>query len=150
MNKYILLDFDGVITSNRHTLACRQKHRPPNIFGLDWFDPACLEALRAVVDETGADIVISSSWRDLGDDAFGHVWKHNEMPGQFVGTTPIWILTKKEALKAWIKAHPDDRYVILEDADLKLPHQVKTNPDVGLTILDAQTAIIELLDRYEE
>jgi hypothetical protein len=139
--EYILLDFDGVLTSVANTRRCRMEHRRPNIYGLDWFDPACLEALKTIVDETGAGIVVSSSWRDLGDEALGRVWEQTPMPGLFTGTTPMWILTKKAAIEAWVKAHPDDRYVILDDADLRLPNQVRANPDTGLTMKMARKAI---------
>lgn len=139
--KYILLDFDGVLTSVAHTWRCRMEHRRPNIYGLDWFDPACLEALKNIVDETGAGIVVSSSWRDLGDEALGRVWEQTPIPGRFIGTTPIWILPKKDAIEAWIKAHLEDRYVILDDADLGLSNQIKTNPDMGLTMRKAGEAI---------
>lgn len=139
--KYILLDIDGVLTSVAHTWRCRMAHRQPNIYGLDWFDPACLEALKNIVDETGAGIVVSSSWRDLGDEVLEKVWKQTPMPGMFMGTTPVWILTKKAAIEAWVRSHPDDRYVILDDADLRLPNQVKTNPDMGLTMKKALEAI---------
>lgn len=139
MNKYILLDFDGVITSNRYTLQCRREHRTPNAYGLDWFDPACIEALKTIVDRTGAGIVVSSSWRELGDEVLQDLW--HGMPGEFVGTTPIWILPKREAIEAWINAHPGDRFVILDDTDLHLPHQVRTDPEVGLTMADARWAV---------
>lgn len=139
MNKFILVDFDGVLTSVRYTLQCRQEHRQPNTYGLDWFDPACLQALKTIVDQTGAGIVISSSWRELGDEVLRRVWE--PMPGQFVETTPIWILTKREAVEAWISAHPDDRFVILDDTDLQLPRQVRTDPEVGLTMADARWAV---------
>ena len=146
MNKYILLDFDGVLTALQHTQMCRMEHRRPNIYGLDWFDPVCLEALKAIVEEAGAGIVVASSWRELGDAALGRVWEQTPMPGRLVGTTPIWVLTKRDALEAWITAHPDDRFVILDDADLRLPNQVRTNPDTGLTMDDARKAI-EILNR---
>ena len=144
--KYLLLDFDGVLTSVQHTWMCRMEHRRPNIYGLDWFDPACLDALKAIVEGTGTGIVVSSSWRNLGDEVLGRVWEQTPMPGRLVGTTPIWILTKKDAIEAWIRAHPEDRYVILDDADLRLPYQVRTNPDMGLTMKNAQEAI-EILNR---
>lgn len=141
MNKYILLDFDGVLTSVAHTWRCRMAHRQPNIYELDWFDPTSLEALETIVNETGAGIVVSSDWRYLGDEVLEKVWKQTPTPGMFMGTTPVWIPTKKAAIEAWIRSHPDDRYVILDDATLRLPNHVKTNPDMGLTMKKALEAI---------
>lgn len=65
--KYILLDFDGVLTSDAFTRQCIFEHRRGNLFGVEWFAPSCIEALRYLVEETGAKIVVSSSWRDLGE-----------------------------------------------------------------------------------
>lgn len=141
MDKFILLDFDGVVTSKTHTWHCYMNHSPANIFGLDWFDPACLEVLRMILDGTGAKIVVSSSWRDLRMEQLKQIWEYVPMPGELVGTTPIWILTKKEAIEHWIKEHPNDRYIILDDADLELENQIRTDPDTGLVEKDARRAI---------
>ena len=108
---------------------------------LDWFDPACVDALRMIVERTGAKIVVSSSWRDLQMEQLQKIWAFIPMPGELAGTTPIWILTKKEAIEHWIKQHPDDCYVILDDADLGLDNQIRTNPDTGLVQKDAEKAI---------
>ena len=146
--KYILLDFDGVLTSESWTRQCIFECRRENMFGLDWFDPGCLRALQTIVDATGAGIVVSSSWRELGDDNLQMLWAFTPMPGRFLGTTPIWILTKREAIEEWIHKHQEDRYVILDDQDLHFPRQIQTNPEVGLTMEDARKAI-EILNHNE-
>ena len=141
MEKYILLDFDGVITSHRFTKKCYIEHAEPNIFGLDWFDPECLAALKRIVDETGAKIIVSSSWRELRMWRLQKIWDHVHMPGTLAGDIPVWVLDKKDALRYWLKQHPDDRYVILDDSDLGLANQVKTDPHTGLVRDDAERAI---------
>ena len=123
MAKFILLDFDGVVTSKTYTMKCYREHARENIYGMDWFDPECVEALKKIVDETGAKIVVIP------------------MPGELVETTPIWILTKKGAIEHWIKQHPDDRHVILDDADLGIDNQIRTDPHTGLVRDDAERAI---------
>ncbi len=90
---------------------------------------------------TGAKIVVSSSWRDLRIEQLRKLWEDIPMPGELVGTTPVWILTKKEAIEHWIKQHTDDRYVILDDADLGLDYQIRTDPYIGLVEEDAEKAI---------
>lgn len=144
--KYILLDIDGVLSSDAFTRQCILEHRRENLFGVDWFDPACVVALRKIVDETGAQIVVSSSWRELGKEKLQRLWEHNGMPGKLAGATPIWILTKREAIEYWIQQHPDDRHVIIDDADLGLPNQVRTDPKTGLTGEDAEKAINNFLE----
>ena len=139
--RYILLDFDGVLTSKTYSWQCYANHCRKNIYDLNWFDPACVDALRMIVERTGAKIVVSSSWRDLQMEQLQKIWAFIPMPGELAGTTPIWILTKKEAIEHWIKQHPDDRYVILDDADLGIDNQIRTNPDTGLVQKDAEKAI---------
>lgn len=39
MKKYILFDFDGVITSRRNSFMAPLYGRKPNLYGLEWFDP---------------------------------------------------------------------------------------------------------------
>ena len=144
--KYILLDFDGVLTSESWTRQCIFECRRENMFGLDWFDPGCLQALQTIVDATGAGIVVSSSWRELGDENLQRLWTSTPMPGRFLGTTPIWILTKREAIAEWIHKHQEDRYVILDDDSLGFANQVKTDIRIGLTNEKAQKAISILND----
>lgn len=141
MAKYILLDIDGVVTSKTYTMKCYREHAMENIYGMDWFDPDCIAALKKIVDETGAGIVVSSSWRDLRIEQLQRIWEYIPMPGELVETTPVWILTKKEAIEQWIRQHPDDRYVILDDVDLGLENQVRTDPNTGLTEEDGKWAI---------
>ncbi|MBO6306861.1 MAG: hypothetical protein J6M55_05080, partial [Paludibacteraceae bacterium] len=119
MDKYILLDIDGVITSEAYTRRCKAEKIQPNMFGLDWFDPQCVEMLRRVIDKTSARIVLSSSWRDLGIYRMNKVWSENSLPGELAGTTPEWVLIKKDAILEWIDGHADDKYVIIDDSDLR-------------------------------
>ena len=141
MGKIIFLDFDGVLTSNAYTRQCIFEYRRENLYGLDWFDPDCLAALRAVIDATGAGIVVSSSWRDLGEIKLRHLWDEIPIPGEFAGTTPIWVLTKADAIREYLKLNPCVSYVILDDSDLHLPNQIKTDPCTGLSDSDARAAI---------
>lgn len=141
MDKYILLDIDGVITSDAYTRQCKAEKIPPNVFGLDWFDRCCVDMLRRIIVQTGARIVLSSSWRDLGIDRLSQVWSDNNLPGELAGTTPEWILVKKDAILEWIDRHADDVYVIIDDAELHLQNQVRTNPVTGMTAADAEQAI---------
>ena len=141
MKKYILFDFDGVITSRRNSFMAPLYGRKPNLYGLEWFDPFCLVNLMRISDEADADIIVSSPWRTLGHESLERLWKHNNVlrPWRFVGTTPAG--AKRDAIEAWTAAHPDDRYVILDAEDLRLQNQVRTDPEIGLTLANAREAI---------
>ena len=105
MTRFILLDIDGVLTSDAFSRLCHGRRKQPALFGMDWLDPSCLSALDAVIRTTGAEIIISSSWRELGMKRLQKVWKEYGIPGTLSGTTPEWILTKEDAIKAWIGEH---------------------------------------------
>ena len=143
---HLLLDIDGVLTSENHTQQCVLEKRSENLYWMDWFDPACTEALRILLDKTKADIIVSSSWREIGIERLRTVWEHNRMPGHLKETTPEWIPDKMEALRQWINnnmtLHPFDKYIILDDDPTGLNQwQVKTNPRTGLTKKDAEKAL---------
>lgn len=63
--KLIFLDFDGVL--NTHTFLSKQKnHQPDNIVFPDLasqLDPKRIELVNSLVSNTGAQVIISSSWR---------------------------------------------------------------------------------------
>lgn len=141
MKKYILLGIDGVLTSQRNRIMAMILEPKSNLYGLDFFDMFCIVNLESIPVETGADIIVSSSWRRLGKETLIRVWEHNgRCSRRLVGTTPVEI-AKRDAIVAWIAAHPDDRYVILDAEDLRLQNQVRTDPEVGLTLKDAREAI---------
>ena len=142
--KYILLDFDGVLTSDVFTRQCVFEHRLENLFGVDWFAPTCIDALKHIVEETAARIVVSSSWRELGEYRLRKLWDYNQMPGALdekTPTTPEYILMKEDALKHWIAEHKGDRFVVLDDDSLDVPNLVKTKPQIGLTPDNSEKAI---------
>lgn len=56
MQKVIFLDIDGVLCN----LEQWKTHLPDNEHP---FDPICVERLNRIIEKTGAEIVISSSWR---------------------------------------------------------------------------------------
>lgn len=142
--KVIFLDIDGVLTSEPYTRQCIFEYKRENLYGLDWFDPKCTKALRQIIDSTGAVIVISSSWRDLGREKLLHLWEELKLPGELYGTTPEWVLTKREAIEQWLQDNEWDKYVIVDDADLKMDNSFKTNPASGLSEDDANK-IIDML-----
>ena len=142
--KVIFLDFDGVITV------------PPK-----WFIKAeKLKWLKKIVDETGAKIVISSSWRcgvppslkETIEKMIGRPKRcpHNRMLNWFIDNlydvTPIYSSPRGREIQAWLEQHPDtENYVILDDdGDMLIEqsyHFVQTNYEDGLTEAEAIRAI---------
>ena len=91
--KIIFLDIDGV-------LNCESAYRNGECQYQEWiwedgrkdhYQRFCVrskELLNKLIDETGAKIVISSTWRHSGIEFMKKVWKMEEMSGDIIGITP--------------------------------------------------------------
>lgn len=133
MQRVLFIDFDGVLTSEGYTRQCIFECRRENMFGIDWFDPSCVSALEDIVRKTHASIVISSSWRELGITKLRQLWENLSMPGRLLGTTPVWIVDKKESILSWLDSHDCEYYAVVDDDDLSMEKQLKTDARTGLT-----------------
>ena len=108
MLKLIFLDFDGVMNNRRYNLYRNIHHLPKkDEFGV-LFDPNCVAALKHIIDETGAEIVVSSSWKDyMNMDEIRDMWRKRNLPGTPIDVTPTISQHRGEEIEAWISAHPD-------------------------------------------
>ena len=159
--KIIFLDIDGVLNTKWwYSQMDRNTHRDKYGYA---FDPQAVANLRKIVEETGADIVISSSWKCMGLSQMEDMWKDRNLPGKIIGITPNSVSDellidadidsmelfhiRGEEIKEWLKKHGKHscRYAIIDDMDNMLPEQqsyfVHTNPEVGITEDDAEKAI---------
>ena len=161
MMKVIFLDIDGVLnTQDWHSRMT--KDTPRDEFG--WaFDPVAVENLAHIVKETGASIVISSSWKFLGLAKLREMWKIRNLPGIVLDITPNTIsdelllnanldemklgVCRGNEIKEWLSKHKGEvsNYVIIDDFDDLLPeqddHVVLTDTLIGITKFDAEKAI---------
>ena len=161
MRKIIFLDIDGVLnTQDWHSRMT--KDTPRDEFG--WaFDPVAVENLGHVVKETGASIVISSSWKFLGLAKLREMWKIRNLPGTILDITPNTVsdevllnanldemelgVCRGNEIKEWLSKHKGEvsNYVIIDDFDDMLPeqedHVVLTDTLIGITEFDAEKAI---------
>lgn len=161
MRKIIFLDIDGVLnTQDWHSRMT--KDTPRDEFG--WaFDPVAVENLTHIVKETGASIVISSSWKFLGLAKLREMWKIRNLPGIVLDITPNTVsdelllnanldemelgVCRGNEIKEWLSRHKGkvSNYVIIDDFDDMLPeqedHVVLTNTLIGITDFDAEKAI---------
>lgn len=126
--KVIFLDFDGVLN------VIPQGH---DDFG-GIFHPEFVENLGKILEETGAKLVISSTWRHMGLIKLNEMWKHRGYPGEIIGITPDlrWrtrpdkLETNEEEysrgdeIESWLNLHPEvTNYVILDDDNDMLKSQ---------------------------
>ena len=61
--KIIFLDFDGVMDTAYYDHVLAKEGKPGNDKYGTIFDPYCVQNLKRIIDETGAKIVVSSSWK---------------------------------------------------------------------------------------
>ncbi len=165
MKKIIFLDFDGVLNTEHnqnkllyHGKAGKDKHGA-------LFDPEAVAELERIVKETGADIVIESSWKYLGLEAMQQMWKDRNMPGNVIDITPSsasdkWLLNadlddmdpgrsqwKGVEIASWIadNLHEAAQYVIIDDEyvilDSQRSHFILTDSYDGITMELADRAI---------
>lgn len=140
--KVIFLDIDGVVVTRRsNRVGITLSPRPPF-----FFDSNCVSVLKKLVEMTGAELVVSSTWRRL------RCWKErikNAFSRAGWDDVPISERTpvperdcpesevRGEDIALWLEDNPVYRFLILDDGDDMLPDQltnfVQTSMEEGLT-----------------
>lgn len=155
MERYIFLDIDGVLNTERSYKSFVMAGEPWRDDNGPFFDKESVDNLRHIIEATGADVVITSTWKHKGLDAMHRLWTLRNMPGILLGVTPETLSNDSycsrgmEILKWLVQNAPEDsneyRYVIIDDSQFFLPEQkpflVKTNSAIGITQEDAERAI---------
>lgn len=145
MNPIIFLDFDGVI-----------------VVGTDWrkASPVHIQRLNRIIEATGAEIVVSSSWR------YGHdceaLLKEWGCVGKVIGCTPkgghelpsgiFKGETRGSEIQGWLELHPTETFIIIDDdPDMGAlrPRCIFTDFRDGLQDLHVQLAIRALTKSKE-
>lgn len=149
--KIIFLDFDGVMdTEYYYSLLVRDGKSICDSYGMI-FDPFCIKCLQYIIDKTDAQIVVSSSWKDVMTyDEILAMWKDRHLPGIVTDVTPSLSedLSRGDEIDAWLRLNNfDGKYVILDDMDAgnfkehQLQHLMVVNPYFGIDDLIAERAI---------
>jgi len=154
--KIIFLDIDGVLNIEEERDTIPMAISSSGIRYRDFDDipiERCVNNLNRVISETGAEIVITSTWRI----------QHSVLSLMYIfflcGVKPAYILGRTsydsnvkrgEEITEWLKEHPEiTNFVILDDdsdmVDL-MDHLILIDPEVGLTEADANKAI-EMLNK---
>lgn len=64
--KYLFLDIDGVLNHDEWFESDGYRQNQAN-WQVSMFDPKCVERVNRILEETGAELVVSSSWRNMSD-----------------------------------------------------------------------------------
>lgn len=145
--KIIFLDIDGVLNSeiSYRNGECKYVKWTNHLGEEDHHQSFGLHSkdlLNKLIDETGAKIVISSTWRHSGLEFMKSVWQHEGMSGEIIGITPSFrsvidnytiprgceieyyldevmgfshINWSKEAQQKYIDSSGVENYIILDD-----------------------------------
>ena len=165
MEKYLFLDFDGVLNTSRYAKLLRNEGIDPfDEFGA-MFDPKTIVNLKSIIEQTNCKIVLSTSWRNEGLLRMRSLWKDRNLPGEIFSMTPILLSTtyqdsqngemfcipeinaKALEINAWLHqyASKPSHYVIIDDENIffqsQQEHLVLTDEYDGLTIDKANIAI---------
>ena len=153
MTKYLFLDFDGVLNTTQHQAQCNVLGLPDSDKYGPIFDPKTVSNLQCLLDETGAEVVIISSWRYiLSDKRLKEMWVERGLP-----ETPILILDQNREMPDLNKGEQiadfmsgeSNPYVILDDEpeeflDSQLSHLIHINPVTGFKRQNVDQAIRSL------
>ena len=131
--KVIFLDVDGVLNNMTWAQKMYEEKGIP-VFRDDILCESSLLLLQKLVQETGAQIVLSSSWRNI-PSARANLVKTLEQYGLSIHSdTPYIGGIRGEDIASWMKRHPEielETYVILDDdSDMlvpQFPHFVQTS-----------------------
>ncbi len=169
MDKYLFIDFDGVLNTERYAKFLKTKGFDTNDRFGTRFDPEAVQNLKTIVEQTGAKIVISSSWKEYGEEFLHELWQERNMPSEIYSVAPSLLETNYFAeggilsfperyskgleINAWFEFMMESgnyNYCIIDDECYllaeQLSHLVQTDSNDGLTASLAKR-VIEILNR---
>ena len=137
MRKILFLDIDGVLNV-----------MPVNFdkYGAI-FKPQFVNNLKWIIEETDAEIVLSSSWRQSGLDVMNQMWKHRNLPKYITDITPTLNdfdftsrffhfdqISRGDEIEYWLNNNQWDKFCIIDDhlIELKKPRLVYYFPSTNL------------------
>lgn len=139
--KIIFLDLDGVLN-----VISQGFDKHGSVFHQHFMDN-----LKMIIDETGAKIVISSSWRKNGLIAMQNMWKDRGLAGEVIDVTPTLYLKTNGGVQFWNNklgrnlTQSVGKYTIPRGSEIEywLKHEAKYFGDVvSYVILDDDTDIL--------
>ena len=152
--KVIFLDVDGVLNSKEFIMS--QHINGKRKGGIIGTSDEMMDRLQTIVKESGAIIVMSSSWRGgfmAGNEHFEkNITKPFAKRNMFITdiTPRDRNMERGLEIKAWLDKHPEvERFIILDDEEFDIhehyPKQlVKTDWKIGLQDQHVELALIKL------
>lgn len=150
-NKCIFLDFDGPMVPVRAYWLPNQT-KPASVF-----DPVAVSLLNKLIQDSGAKLVISSSWRFFGRDRVGEVLSKNSIDPAHLHDdweTPRKFTSQRiHEISWWLADHPEVTHsVAIDDEVLDMhfvPNAVQADTYEGFSLRNYLEARL-FLDVYGE
>ena len=149
--KMLFLDIDGVLNTERQHEYCHSRGISNSDEYGYLFDPVAVRNLAKIIEKTGADIVVSSSWKHfMSYKEFLDMWEYRGLPGFVTDVTPTPAVRRNrgDEIDAWLnECDVDCQYVIIDDLDggnfneHQLSRLLVVNPFNGLDEEIAERAI---------
>lgn len=158
--KVIFLDIDGVLVTPCHMKALSEAGDEMYVGVEEWekdrhrailpharFDPEAVSQLNRILEETGAKIVVSSTWRYRGRKEMAEIFQGQGVQGEVIDVTPAlrqrirrWVRDtcgRGNEIAEWLHEHPEvEKFAILDDdQDMSFLHHrlFCTGGNEGLT-----------------
>lgn len=146
--KIVFLDIDGVLNGSAWLGE-----------GLPKIATPCVTNLNRLLKETGAKVVVSSTWRDkvlnglMSMAGFAFLLRSHGIECDLEGITcsDMTVPGRNNQIRAWLSQNPKTtNYVVLDDVDAGFPGNrfIKTSAKSGLSSSDVDLAI-SILGRDE-
>lgn len=156
----IFLDIDGVLNSNSWNESHQKEIKEGTLI-----DRNLVALLGILVETTNAKIVLISGWRFWFNKNRKPLRTETErlveifslenisiydftpdLTTEEIRKTKKFSLVKAQEILKWIALHEEvNRWIVIDDLDLHNPivfeHQIRTNPETGLTKQDVELAI---------
>ncbi len=160
MKKVIFLDVDGVLVtwSSMKQLRVKDAEKfPDGVWRWKMFGDPQLARLGRIVEATGAEIVLSSSWRRHNrPEDFNGLLAAAGVKFRTIDQTPnldteaagglYMAMSREQEILAWLEMYGPAKFVILDDANMATlgKYHVQTTMERGLTDVDVEKAILIL------
>lgn len=152
--KVVFVDCDEVLNSDQHPGTETKptlEYGDPEYYACG-LDPFHIAVLNDIVDQTGALVVLSTSWRNAHTlNMLRSIFKVAGFKGFIVGDTPRLFRTpdgeprfRWHEIKLWLDHAKPDAFVILDDIDDMGPlsaHHIHTTDEAGLQPEHVQQAV---------
>lgn len=138
MTKYLFLDIDGVLNHDVWFTSLAYRNNQNN-WRISMFDPICVERVNKILKETGAKLVVSSSWRDMTD--LPEIFTGIGLPAEFDVTPYCDVIFNLNPIRDIFSDDEDVRYWRGSEIKWWLDHNAKE--EYTYCILDDDCDMLE-------